>query len=215
MSDQPVANNLRFLLLQVWNADDPMRGHEIDCFSRSLPCASCTSSPSPRSASCWGFQAMARAMGAEVVTDHSFAEVGTIWLELTPEVKQDPVFGPLGDRFQVQIGHEDIMTKLPPGATLLASSGTVRNGAFRFDGKPIYCTQFHPELDREGLVLRIAAYPEYLPLTGHRTLEELDPRRCRCRDRVRMGVAQAREEGLTLVSRDEVLPQYDVRLLRA
>lgn len=162
-----------------------MRGHEIDCFSRSLPCASCTSSPSPRSASCWGFQAMARAMGAEVVTDHSFAEVGTIWLELTPEVKQDPVFGPLGDRFQVQIGHEDIMTKLPPGATLLASSGTVRNGAFRFDGKPIYCTQFHPELDREGLVLRIAAYPEYLPLTGHRTLEELDPRRCRCRDRVR------------------------------
>ena len=31
----------------------------------------------------------------------------------------------------------------------------------------------------------------------------------------RMLVAQAREEGLTLVSRDEVLPQYDVRFLRA
>ncbi len=31
----------------------------------------------------------------------------------------------------------------------------------------------------------------------------------------RMLVAQAREEGLTLVSRDEVLPRYDVRLLPA
>jgi PIN domain nuclease of toxin-antitoxin system len=31
----------------------------------------------------------------------------------------------------------------------------------------------------------------------------------------RMLVAQAREEGLVLVSRDEIIPQYDVRLLRA
>jgi len=31
----------------------------------------------------------------------------------------------------------------------------------------------------------------------------------------RMLVAQARGEGLTLVTRDEVLPQYDVRLLQA
>ena len=219
-----MAHNLRFLLLQVRNADDPMRGHEIDCFSRSFRCTTdcvgvfdlLSGVPTPKQldyydvvllggsgnysvarggpwlpaaleamrelyelskptfASCWGFQAMARAMGGEVVTDHSLAEVGTIWLNLTPEGKRDPVFGPLGDRFQVQIGHEDIVTKLPPGATLLASSGTVRNQAFRFDGKPIYCTQFHPELDRDGLVMRIAAYPEYLPLTGHRTLEELD-----------------------------------------
>jgi PIN domain nuclease of toxin-antitoxin system len=31
----------------------------------------------------------------------------------------------------------------------------------------------------------------------------------------RMLVAQAREEGLTIVSRDRVMPQYDVRLLKA
>ena len=31
----------------------------------------------------------------------------------------------------------------------------------------------------------------------------------------RMLVAQAREEGLTIVSRDRVLPRYDVRLLQA
>ena len=211
-----------FLLLQVRDPDDPMREHEIQCFSRSFRCDPdrirvfdlLSGAPSQRElgeadvvllggsgdysvakggpwlpaaleamrrlhatskptfASCWGFQAMARAMGGEVVTDRSRAEVGTLWLELTPEGKRDPVFGPLGGRFQVQIGHEDIVTRLPEGATLLASSPSLENEAFCFDGKPIYCTQFHPELDRNGIVARIAQYPAYLPLTGHATLED-------------------------------------------
>lgn len=212
----------RFLLLQVRNADDPMREHEVQCFSRSFRCPRdhirvldlLSGVPSQREldqadvvllggsgdysvakggpwlpaaleamrelyetskptfASCWGFQAMARALGGEVVTDHDLAEVGTLTLELTPEGSRDPVFGPLGPRFQVQIGHEDIVTELPKGAVLLASSDRVRNEAFRFEGKPIYCTQFHPELDREGLIKRIGYYPEYLPLTGYSTMEE-------------------------------------------
>lgn len=128
----------------------------------------------PTFASCWGFQAMAHAMGGEVVTDLSLAEVGTIWLATTPEGRRDPVFGPLGERFQVHIGHQDIVTRLPEGATLLASSDRVANEAFRFEGKPIYCTQFHPELGREDLVARIRAYPEYLPLTGSATLDEFE-----------------------------------------
>lgn len=128
----------------------------------------------PTFASCWGFQAMARALGGEVVEDRSRAEVGTIWLELTPEGEADPVFGPLGKRFQVQIGHEDIVTELPEGAILLASSDRVRNEAFRFEGKPIYCTQFHPELDRRSLVERLRAYPAYLSLTEANTIEEFE-----------------------------------------
>ncbi len=126
----------------------------------------------PTFASCWGFQAMARAMGGEVVTDRDRAEVGTRWMEMTPEGKRDPVFGPLGDRFQVQIGHEDIVTKLPEGATLLASSDRVQNEAFRFDGKPIYCTQFHPELRREDFVERCHAYPEYVDRIAGLPLDE-------------------------------------------
>jgi GMP synthase (glutamine-hydrolysing) len=115
---------------------------------------------------------MARAMGGEVVTDRARAEVGTLWLDVTDEGKQDPVFEPLGDRFQVQIGHEDIVTRLPEGATLLASSTTVEIEAFCFAEQNIYCTQFHPELDRDGIITRIAQYPSYLALTGHDTLEE-------------------------------------------
>ncbi len=128
----------------------------------------------PTFASCWGFQAMALALGGEVVTDRSRAEVGTTWLELTPEGESDPVFGPLGKRFQVQIGHEDIVTALPRAATLLASSERVENEAFRFEGKPIYCTQFHPELSRADLLERISRYPAYLALTGAATFEEFE-----------------------------------------
>jgi GMP synthase (glutamine-hydrolysing) len=215
--------DLRFLLLQVRNADDPMSGHEIECFTRSLSLAPgqieifdlLSGAPTAREldavdvvllggsgdysvarggpwlaaaldamvglyetskptfASCWGFQAMARALGGEVVTDRERAEVGATWMQLTSAGKEDPVFGPMSERFQVISGHEDIVTALPTGATLLASSEVVRNQAFCFSGKPIYCTQFHPELNREGLIDRMRKYPAYIPLAGASTLEEL------------------------------------------
>ena len=215
--------DLRFLLLQVRNDDDPMRAHEVASFKRSfrveagqiqvfdllsgaptpseldavdvvllggsgdysvarggpwLPAAleamaGLYESSKPTFASCWGFQAMARAMGGEVVTDHGRAEVGVTWMELTDAGQRDPVFGPLGSRFQALSGHEDIVTVLPDDAVLLASSARVENQAFRFPGKPIYCTQFHPELDRSGLLLRLAKYPAYIALAGAATLDEL------------------------------------------
>lgn len=216
-------DDLRFLLLQVRNDDDPMRGHEIGCFERCfrlargqidvvdllgaaptaraidqadvvllggsgdysvarggpwLPAAldamvGLYEASKPTFASCWGFQAMARAMGGSVVTDHSRAEVGVTWLDLTEAGRRDPVFGPLSPRFQAVSGHEDIVEELPSSAQLLASTDLVENQAFTFPGKPIYATQFHPELNREGLLLRIGRYPSYLPLAGATSLEHL------------------------------------------
>jgi GMP synthase (glutamine-hydrolysing) len=64
--------------------------------------------------------------------------------------------------FRGQAGHEDHVVELPPDAVLLASSARVREQAFRFAGRPIYCTQFHPELDLTGLMERVVAYPEYI-----------------------------------------------------
>lgn len=115
----------------------------------------------PTFASCWGFQAMARAMGGVVVTDLSRAEVGSVEVTLTNSGMGDPVFGELPNRFMAQMGHQDIVVELPAGAILLASSQRVTNQAFRFEGQPIYCTQFHPELNRAALHERVAAYPEY------------------------------------------------------
>lgn len=121
----------------------------------------------PTFASCWGFQAMARAMGGRVVHDASRAEIGTHTLRLTPAGQDDPVFSPLGQTFSGQMGHEDCVVELPPGALLLASTDKVTNQAYRFHDAPIYCTQFHPELNRSDLLLRLEAYPEYVAhLTG-------------------------------------------------
>ena len=116
----------------------------------------------PTFASCWGFQAMARAMGGRVLKDLSHAEVGTHQLFLSEAGKTDPVFGPLGEMFCGQMGHEDFVVELPRGATLLASSARVENQAYRFDDAPIYCTQFHPELNCRDLSRRVANYPKYI-----------------------------------------------------
>jgi GMP synthase (glutamine-hydrolysing) len=115
----------------------------------------------PTFASCWGFQAMASALGGSCVHDLGRAEVGTIELRLTEAGRADPLFGQLPPAFAGQAGHEDHVIALPTGAVLLASSNLVSQQAYRFEGQPIYCTQFHPELDVAAMRERLAAYPEY------------------------------------------------------
>ena len=128
----------------------------------------------PTFASCWGFQAMARAMGGSVIHDPRHAEVGTHALRLTPEGRKDPVFGPMGEVFHGQMGHEDHVDRLPEGTTLLASSESVANQAYRFDGLPIYCTQFHPELNEQDLLERVTVYPEYIERIAGLSPENFD-----------------------------------------
>jgi GMP synthase (glutamine-hydrolysing) len=126
----------------------------------------------PTFASCWGFQAMSRALGGRCIHDLPNAEVGTIEVELTSAGREDPLFSDLPSRFAAQAGHEDHVVQLPPGAVLLASSARVREQAFRFAGKPIYCTQFHPELDRSAILERVVAYPEYVARIARVPLDE-------------------------------------------
>ena len=116
----------------------------------------------PTFASCWGFQAMARAMGGTVVNNLDTAEVGTHQLFVTTAGRKDPLFGSLGQSFLAQMGHEDCVSVLPENATLLAFSQRNTHQAYRINDAPIYCTQFHPELTREDLHLRVEAYPQYI-----------------------------------------------------
>lgn len=203
---------LRFLLLQMRNADDPMKPQEVDCFARALQCPRdaidvfdlLAGSPpegilkrvdvvllggsghysvavrgpwwpaametmqwlyhhnKATFASCWGFQAMAQALGGRVVTDRQRAELGSLPVRLTEAGQQDPVFGILPRTFLALHGHQDVVDVLPPGATLLAVTDKTPHQAFTFPGKPIYCTQFHPELDRKSYLQRLDTYPEYV-----------------------------------------------------
>lgn len=115
----------------------------------------------PLFASCWGFQALARACGGEVVHESARAELGSVWMELTVAGRQDSLFSMLPDTFRGQSGHEDSVVALPPEAVLLAKTDKAFQ-ALRFRDKPIYGTQFHPELDRDALLERIIRYPVYI-----------------------------------------------------
>lgn len=121
----------------------------------------------PTFASCWGFQAMSAALGGEVITDMSRAELGTVEVCLTDEGQADPLFGALDHCFLAPMGHQDCVVELPPNAIRMASSDKVQNQAFKIANKPIYGTQFHPELNRMSLIERVKAYPQYVEaITG-------------------------------------------------
>jgi GMP synthase (glutamine-hydrolysing) len=100
----------------------------------------------PTFASCFGFQALCVAYGGVVESDKSRAEVGTFELSVTSAGEQDPLFSPLKPRFNAQLGHKDHVTRLPDGVVHLASSERSEYQALKIEGKPIYATQFHPEL---------------------------------------------------------------------
>lgn len=115
----------------------------------------------PMFASCWGFQAIALALGGQVEKDQQRAEIGSIPVSVTEEGSQDPLLSPLAPRFKAQMGHEDHVTELPPGAIHLARTEAVPYQAYRLPDQPVYCTQFHPELNRDSILDRLRAYPQY------------------------------------------------------
>jgi GMP synthase (glutamine-hydrolysing) len=116
----------------------------------------------PTFASCWGFQAFALALGGDVQKIPSKSEVGTYDIYLTDDAKDDHLFRSLPTVFPAQNGHEDHVVTLPKGAVRLAYSDLTENQAYTFPDHHIYCTQFHPELDRANLSKRLEAYPEYV-----------------------------------------------------
>ena len=133
----------------------------------------------PMFASCFGFHCLVESHGGRVINDPMKMEVGTYELQLTDAGRDDPLFGALPATFSAQLGHKDRAHTLPQGVTNLASSEICEFHAFRFGDKPIWTTQFHPELTGDDNRLRFERYMDgYAPLMDN---EE----RSRTRDRFR------------------------------
>ncbi len=128
----------------------------------------------PTFASCWGFQAMARALGGTTIEDLERAELGTPVVRLTEAGKADRVFGAAGNEFAVFQGHQDRVSELPPDAIDLAKSDVAPFQAFTFADRPIYATQFHPELSRHRYLERIRNYPQYVEKITGQTYDEFE-----------------------------------------
>jgi GMP synthase (glutamine-hydrolysing) len=86
--------------------------------------------------------------------------VGCVSLAITPEGKQDPLLMGFPDRITVLLGHKEACDTLPDGATLLMTGAQCPVQMFRL-GENVYATQFHPEGDSEGFIVRIHAYKHH------------------------------------------------------
>lgn len=92
------------------------------------------------------------------LVDRRFAEpVGPVQIRLTAAGHQDPLFRFLPATFEAFGGHKEAISRLPRHAVNLAESFACPVQAFRV-GANVYATQFHPELDVEGLCTRIEVY---------------------------------------------------------
>lgn len=105
---------------------------------------------------CYGVGTLGRHQGA--VIDRTYGEpLGGVEIELTDAGLEDPVLQGMPRTFSAFTGHKEACTALPSHAVLLARSSTCPVHMFRIRSN-LYATQFHPELDLDGLITRIDIY---------------------------------------------------------
>jgi GMP synthase (glutamine-hydrolysing) len=83
--------------------------------------------------------------------------VGRVTVTLTRAGRDDPLLSALPEVFDAFGGHKEAVTTLPTHAVNLASSPGCPVQAFRVRTN-VYATQFHPELDVDGICTRIEVY---------------------------------------------------------
>ncbi|MFE5670746.1 glutamine amidotransferase [Agromyces sp. NPDC056523] len=117
---------------------------------------------------CYGVGTLGVHQGAAI--DATYAEpVSVVPVTLTDAGASDPLMAGMPQTFTAFVGHKEAIRALPDSATLLGSSPTCPVQAFRV-GSNVYATQFHPELDLDGIILRIHAYANY----GYFAADEVD-----------------------------------------
>jgi len=108
---------------------------------------------------CYGVGTLGVHQGA--VIDRTYAEpISVVPVTLTDAGAADPLFAELPREFAAFVGHKEAVRELPAHVVHLASSPTCPVQAFRV-GENVYATQFHPELDADGITTRIHAYADY------------------------------------------------------
>lgn len=113
--------------------------------------------------SCWGHQFLGEVLGGRVETDEAASEVGTFDAFLTETGRRDPLTAELPERFAIQLGHKDHITRAPTDLETLASSERCPRQLVRVAGKPAYGSQFHSEMSIADMKARVRIYQSYVP----------------------------------------------------
>jgi len=108
---------------------------------------------------CYGVGTLGSVIGADI--DRTYPEpVGGMAITVTEAGRGDPLFAGLPDVFDAYGGHKEAASSLPADALCLATSPQCPVQAFRVK-ENVYATQFHPELDLDGIDVRLNAYKNH------------------------------------------------------
>lgn len=131
----------------------------------------------PYLGACYGLSILADVLGGTVSGERYDEPPGAQTIELTDRAGEDPLLHDAPRSFRAFVGHKEACQEVPPNAVLLATSADCPVQMIRV-GQHVYATQFHPELDGDGLALRIETYrhagyfdpdeADYLTALGHR-----------------------------------------------
>lgn len=108
---------------------------------------------------CYGLGSVTRYLNGEVSKERYGETAGAVTINLVPGVT-DPVLAGIPSTFRALAGHKEACQALPEGAVLLAGSDACPVQMIRYK-KNIYATQFHPELDYEGITFRLNVYRDH------------------------------------------------------
>jgi GMP synthase (glutamine-hydrolysing) len=113
----------------------------------------------PFMGACYGVGTLGVHQGG--VVDRQYAEpIGPTEITLTDAGRADPLLDGVPQAFEAYVGHKEACSVLPPSAILLAASAACPVQMFRVK-QNLYATQFHPELDRAGIITRVRVYQHY------------------------------------------------------
>lgn len=117
---------------------------------------------------CYGIGTLGVHQGGTI--DRTYGEpVGAVPITVTDDGAADPLLDGIPTVFDAFVGHKEACTVLPPSAVLLATTPSCPVQMFRIRTN-LYATQFHPELDHDGIVTRIRVYKH----AGYFPPEEVD-----------------------------------------
>lgn len=125
---------------------------------------------------CYGVGSLGRHQGA--VIDRTYGEtISAVEIKISKPGLTDPLLEGLPERFPAFVGHKEAVTTLPTHAAVLATSSSCPVQMFRIK-RNLYATQFHPELDAQGILTRIDVYRNagyFPPDQAEALMEQLRP----------------------------------------
>ena len=105
---------------------------------------------------CYGLGTLTLHLGGAVDTHHG-EEISGIVLTKTDAGRADPLLEGTPDRFHAYVGHHEAVRELAPGMSVLLAGDDTPIQMVRV-GEAAWATQFHPELDLAGVLVRVEQY---------------------------------------------------------